>query len=249
MIGNDVPQPVHLSLVIPAYNEAERIGSTLERVLSFLDQQAFRSEVVVVDDGSRDNTRGVVGRFLEHSPTRVRILDYPKNQGKGHAVRVGMTAATGAYRVFYDADGSTPIEELDRLWPAFQNGAQVAIGSRSIPGANVEVHQAWYRETMGKTFNLLLRTAGLTRFRDTQCGFKGFTARACDVIFPRQTIMRYSFDAELLYIAQKHGLPIAEVPIHWVNSPHSRVHPIFDAARMVWDLLLIRWYGLRGRYS
>lgn len=240
---------MYLSLIVPAYNEELRIGATLSRVLEYLDRLCGGAEVIVVDDGSLDGTSRVVDAYLDHQPTQVRLLAYPDNKGKGNAVRMGMMAAQGERRVFYDADGSTPIEELGKLLQHFDDGADVVIGSRSIPGAEVRVRQAWYREQMGKTFNLLLRSLGLTRFRDTQCGFKGFTAGACEIVFPRQTILRYSFDAELLYIARVHGLRIDEVPVQWINSPLSRVHPLSDASRMFWDLLRIRVLSLMGRYA
>jgi len=240
---------VHLSLVIPAYNEESRISATLESVLQYLDAQTYASEVLVVNDGSTDGTRTAAREFLEHAPTLVRYFECGQNHGKGHAVRLGMwNHATGRYRVFFDADGSTPIGEVEKLWPCFEAGADIVIGSRSIAGAQVEIRQARLLEYMGKMFNVLLRLTRLTQFRDTQCGFKGFTAHACEVVFPRQTIMRYSFDAELLYIAQCHKLRIAEVPVRWLNSPLSRVHPLTDATRMFWDMLLIRSRAIRGAY-
>ncbi|HNR30187.1 MAG TPA: glycosyltransferase family 2 protein [Candidatus Hydrogenedentes bacterium] len=240
---------MQLSLVIPAYNEEARIAATLEHVLAYLDAREYVSEVVIVNDGSADATGDVVRRYVGHAPTVVRYIEHPENRGKGHAVRAGMLEyARGAYRVFFDADGSTPIEEVDKLWPCFESGADIVIGSRSIPGADVEVRQSRARESMGKVFNALLRLFRLTRFRDTQCGFKGFTARACETVFPRQTVMRFSFDAELLYIAEKRGLRIAEVPVRWLNSPLSRVHPITDATRMFWDMVLIRLRALTGAY-
>jgi dolichyl-phosphate beta-glucosyltransferase len=242
-------QSVKCSLVIPAYNEAERIVDTLRAALNYLDAQPYAAEVIVVDDGSSDDTRHVAEHFESAGKTPVRCVSYAENRGKGYAVRRGFEAAAGAYRVFYDADGSTPIEELAKLWPHFESGAGVVIGSRSLPDSDVAIRQAWYRERMGKVFNGVLRLLRLTPFRDTQCGFKGFTAEACAVIFPRQTIMRFSFDAELLFIAQRHGLRIDEVPVRWLNEPKSRVHPIRDASRMFVDLLCIRWRALCGVYD
>ena len=235
---------MHLSLVIPAYNEATRIGATLAQVTAYLSQQTYASEVVVVDDGSSDETRAVVERDFPN----VRVIGYGGNRGKGFAVRAGMTSVTGAVRVFYDADASTPISEVEKLWPEFERGADVVIGSRSLPNSQVEVHQPWYRENMGRVFNVMLRAFGLTRFPDTQCGFKGFTAAACEVIFPRQTVERFGFDAELLFIAQKHGLRIAQVPVRWINCPHTRVHALRDSAKMIADLFLIRLNDLKGKY-
>ena len=157
--------------------------------------------------------------------------------------------ATGAHRFFYDADASTPIEELESCWPRFADGADIVIGSRALAASRIERRQAWYREHMGRVFNVFLRGMGLTRFRDTQCGFKGFTARAAEICFSRQTLDGFSFDAELLYIAALHGLRVDEVPIRWVNSPKSRVNPVTDSTRMFLDLLRVRANGAAGRYS
>ena len=235
---------MRLSVVIPAYNEAGRIGGTLESIEAYLSRQPYDSEVIVVDDGSTDETASIVGeRFPE-----VRLISYRPNRGKGHAVLTGMTHAHGDYRVFYDADASTPIEEVEKLWPRFDAGADIVIGSRALTDSNVQVHQAWYRENMGRVFNVLIRMLGLTHFPDTQCGFKGFTAGACAVVFPRQTIERFSFDAELLYIAAKHGLRIEQAGVRWINCPYTRLNPIADSTRMFLDVLTIRWKDLWGKY-
>lgn len=236
---------MHLSLVIPAYNEANRIGETLRQAGVYLARQEFSSEIVVVDDGSDDATADVA---REAWPD-VRLLSCRPNRGKGHAVRSGMLAALGAYRVFYDADASTPIEELEKLWPHFRDGADVVIGSRSLAESKVEVHQAWYRERMGRVFNLLLRLFGLTHFPDTQCGFKGFTAEAAETVFARQTVEGFSFDAEILYIAQRHNLRIDQVPVRWINCPRTRVRAVTDSYGMFREMMRIRWNAFRGRYD
>lgn len=236
---------MRLSIVIPAYNEDDRIGPTLERINAFLAKADYESEIIVVDDGSSDNTVSVVH---DKAPA-TQVISYRPNRGKGHAVRTGMTAAKGDIRVFYDADGSTPIEEVDKLWPVFESGAEVVIGSRSIPGADVQIHQPWYRENMGRVFNRIIRILGITHFPDTQCGFKAFTAHACSIVLPRQTIARFSFDAELLYIAQKHDLRVEQLPIRWINSPHTSVHALIDSVRMFWDVLTIRFKDAMGRYQ
>ncbi len=241
---------MRLSLIIPAYNEERRLGETLDQALAYLDAQPYASEVLVVDDGSLDHTRDIAAQFGQESRrTPVKCHSYTPNRGKGYAVRTGMTASTGDYRVYYDADAATPIEELEKLWPRFDDGAEIVIGSRALPDSDIVVHQAWYRESMGRTFNLLLRLLGLTQFRDTQCGFKGFTRRASEIVFPRQHVFRFSFDAELLYIAKKQGLRIDEVPVRWRNNPESRVHPVTDSLRMAFDLLTIRLRNLMKKYA
>lgn len=235
---------VRLSIVIPAYNEDERIASTIKAIDAYRAKLDYDSEVIVVDDGSTDNTVAVV----HDADPSVQIISYAPNRGKGHAVRAGMTAAKGDYRLFYDADASTPIEEVGKLWPRFDEGADIVIGSRSLPESDVQTHQPWYRENMGRVFNGIIRVVGVTRFHDTQCGFKAFTAQACSVVFPRQTIERFSFDAELLYIAEKHQLRVEQLPIRWINCPHTSVNPLTDSARMFWDALTIRFKDLMGRY-
>ncbi|HPO12951.1 MAG TPA: glycosyltransferase family 2 protein [Candidatus Hydrogenedentes bacterium] len=241
---------MRLSLIIPAYNEERRLGDSLRKALAYLDAQPYDSEVIIVDDGSRDRTIDIV-RQMESEPHRtpLKCLAYTPNQGKGYAVRTGMTEASGEFRVYTDADASTPIEELEKFWPRFDDGADIVIGSRALPDSDVAVHQAWYRESMGRTFNLLLRMLRLTHFKDTQCGFKGFTRRACEIVFPRQHVLRFSFDAELLYIAQKHGLRIDEAPVRWLNNPESRVHPISDSTRMAFDMLIVRLRNSLGKYK
>jgi dolichyl-phosphate beta-glucosyltransferase len=240
---------VQLSLVIPAYNEEERIGATLQHVCGYLRAQHYEAEVLVVDDGSRDGTAEEVRKSIALCGDMISLLQLPHNQGKGAAVRAGLRQGSGRQRVFYDADGSTPIEELEKMAAAFAAGADIVIGSRALPDSQVEVRQAWYRQTMGRIFNLAERSLGLTRFKDTQCGFKGFTAHACGILLPRQTIERFSFDAELLFIAQRHQLKIVEVPVRWLNEPKSRVNPVIDSVDMLLDLVQIRWNASRGRYD
>jgi len=236
---------VRLSLVIPAYNEKKRIGGSLRRVAAYLGRQSYEFEVIVVDDGSTDGTASIVTASL---PT-ARLISYTPNRGKGHAVKTGMLQAQGAYRMFYDADGSTPIEELEKLWPRFDDGADVVIGSRSLPESDVRVRQHWVREYMGRTFNVFVKLLVLRGFVDTQCGFKGFTAKSAEILFSRQTRNGFSFDAELLYIAKKHGQRIDEIPVRWLNSPASSVKTITDSLRMLRDLLVIRLNDLTGKYA
>lgn len=242
--------PPKLSLVIPAYNEAGRIERTLRHVLQYFDEQPYEAEVVVVDDGSRDATAGVIRAFHTAYRTPVRLHQLAHNRGKGAAVRAGMLeVARGANRLFFDADESTPIGEVEKLWPRLNDGADIVIGSRSLPESEVEVHQAKYREAMGRTFNRILRLLGLTHFVDTQCGFKIFTAEAAQTVFARQTLEGFSFDVEILCIAQKHGLRIDEVPVRWLNHDASRVNPVTDSIRMFVDLLVIKYQDWKKVYD
>jgi len=241
---------MYLSLVIPAYNEAERIGDTLVHAAEYFSEQGYEAEIIVVDDGSIDGTAGVVRRIQASSPIPIRLDSLPENRGKGDAVRVGMLhLAAGRFRFYYDADGSTPIEEVGRCRPLFEGEADIIIGSRALPGSVIQQRQAWYRENMGRCYNRIEKALGITPFPDTQCGFKGFTARAAEICFSRQTVQRFSFDAELLYIAAKHGLRILELPVRWGNSPKSKVNPVTDAARMFFDLVAIRWKDIRRLYE
>jgi dolichyl-phosphate beta-glucosyltransferase len=236
-----------LSVIIPAYNEEERIGGTLDDLTAYFAAVDYPVEVIVVDDGSTDGTAELV-RSKIGGPLPLQLLDYGRNEGKGFAVRHGITRASGDYRLFFDADGSTPIDQVEKFWPQFESGFDVALGSRALPDSDVVVHQPWYRETMGRTFNLMVRLLTVRGFHDTQCGFKAFSRPAVEIIFGRQRLAGFGFDVELLYIAQMHGLRAVEVPVKWINSPSSRVHPIRDASRMFLELIKIRWLAWRGAY-
>lgn len=241
---------MYLSLVIPAYNEADRIGDTLVAADRYFMRQDYDAEIIVVDDGSHDDTAGVVRTHQQERRTPVRLKSLPENRGKGYAVKAGMLEqATGRFRFFCDADGSTPIEELDRCGALFESQADIVIGSRALPDSIIQQRQAWYRENMGRCYNRIERMLGITSYSDTQCGFKGFTDTAAEICFTRQTVRRFSFDAELLYIAAKHGLNIQEIPVRWINSPNSKVNPVRDASRMFLDLVAIRLKDLSGRYD
>lgn len=240
---------MRLSIIIPAYNEAQRIEHTLRLVLSYLAAQDYDAEVIVVDDGSTDDTREVALHCAVGTRVPVRVMRLPENRGKGAAVRAGMLyVAKGDYRMFYDADGSTPIDALERVWPCFHRGADVVIGSRALPQAEIVERQAWYREGMGKLNNVLLRVLGLTRFRDTQCGFKVFSAEAAQEVFTRLRCDGFSFDAEALYIAGQQFLKIEEIPVRWSNSAASSLHPVRDSMRMLRDAFGIRMRALRNGY-
>ncbi len=242
--------PPRLSLVIPAYNEAGRIERTLRHVLQYFDAQPYSAEVIVVDDGSTDATAGIIRAFHTPYRTPVHLHQLSENRGKGAAVKAGMLeVAQGEFRIFFDADGSTPIEEVEKLWPLLDSGVDVVLASRSLPDSQVEVHQAKYREAMGRVFNRILHILKLTSFIDTQCGFKAFSATATEQLFRRQTLDGFSFDVELLHIAEKLELRIEEIPVRWRNSRASRVNPVTDSMRMFWDLLVIRYRDWKHVYD
>ncbi len=229
-----------LSIVIPAYNEERRLGPTLERVGAWLDEQGRDAEILVVDDGSADGTSDLVRARAQEDP-RVRLLGERVNRGKGYSVGEGVAAARGERILFSDADLSTPIEELPKLEAALEReGAQVAIGSRAKPGASLERRQPFYREGMGRAFNLLVQVLVFPGIRDTQCGFKLFTAEAARTLFAHRRIDGFAFDVELLYVARRLGYRIAEVPVRWVNDEASRVDPVRDSLRMFRDILRVR---------
>lgn len=237
-----------LSVIVPAFNEARRLGATLERVLAYLEGAGRPGELIVVDDGSRDGTAAVAEQSRGPGRVPVRVLRSEQNHGKGWAVRRGMLAAEGDVRLMCDADLSTPIEEVERLEAWLGRGYEVAIASRALPDSDVRVHQAWWREAMGKTFNVLVRLLALRGFLDTQCGFKAFRAGAARAIFARTTLDGFSFDVEALLVARRLGYRIREVPVSWLNSPESKVHPIRDAAHMLADLVRLRCRDLDGSY-
>lgn len=229
---------IDLSVVIPAYNEARRIGPSLDRLLAFLDRRAAASgsasEVLVVDDGSRDGTADAARR------DGVTVLGDGVNRGKGAALRRGVLASRGRLVLLSDADFSTPIEELSKLEAALKR-APVAFGSRAVADARIERHQPLYRELMGKTFNVLIRLAGVRGLRDTQCGFKLLEGDVARRLFADLHTPGFAYDVELAWLARRSGLSIAEIGVVWVNSPDSRVRPIRDAINMLFEIARFRW--------
>ena len=238
-----------ISIVIPAYNEGRRLGASLEAVLGYLKSRPFeKREVLVVDDGSTDDTVAVAERFCASHP-EVRLLRNPGNCGKGYAVRHGMLEAAGDWVLFSDADLSAPIEELDKLLEAAQRRqAAVAIGSRALDRSLIAVHQSPFRENAGRIFNWLMRLITGLPFHDTQCGFKLFARRAAHEVFRRQRLERFGFDPEALYIARKLGFQAVEVPVRWSHSEGTKVRMLRDSFDMFLDLARIRFNDLLGRY-
>jgi dolichyl-phosphate beta-glucosyltransferase len=240
-----------ISIVIPAFNEEDRIGSTLSRVVDYFKTGEHSFEVVVVDDGSSDGTVRIVQKCRDSGDldASIRLICNEENRGKGYSVRRGMLEADGRYGLLSDADLSTPIEEYAKLEREVIGGDfDIAIGSRDVEGANVEVRQSAIRENSGKLYNVFVRTLTGLPFRDTQCGFKLFDLRQKDQLFGRQLIERFSFDVELLIIARRLGMTIREVPVVWRHDSGSKVNFVRDGSRMLLDLLRVRWNALRGKY-
>jgi glycosyltransferase involved in cell wall biosynthesis len=241
-------EPPVYSVVIPAYDESARISATLDKVLAYAKQSQWNAEIIVVDDGSHDNTREIVRAYMAKHPS-VRLLENPGNHGKGYSVRNGMLHAHGQVLLFSDADLSSPIEEAEKLFAAIASGSDIAIASRWVRTELQVRRQPLYRRLGGRAFNLLLRLVLGLNFKDTQCGFKAFTRRAAMAIFPLQQVERWGFDPEILYLAQKFGFRVAEVPVAWAHREGTRLHPFRDGLRMFGDMLEVRWNGLQGRYK
>jgi dolichyl-phosphate beta-glucosyltransferase len=242
------PAQPQYSIVVPAYNERARIGATLEQILEHMREQKWSAEIVVVNDGSRDDTANFVGQFAAEHP-EVRLIENPGNQGKGYAVRNGMLNARGKVLLFTDADLSSPITEADKLFAALEKGADVAIGSRWMDPTLQFQRQSLKRQIMSRAFNLFTRAVLTFPYHDTQCGFKAFSRRAAEKIFPLQQITRWGFDAEIIYLAHHMKLKVAEVPVAWGHDERSKIHPWRDGFYMGLDTLKIRWLSLTGRYS
>ncbi len=232
-------QSVDISIVIPAFNEQWRLPTTLIDIIDYFDKQDKTWEVVVVDDGSSDDTCEVVRKFSHINP-RIRLISYKPNRGKGCAVRTGVLNASGRRIVFADADGATPIKELERLMGALDNGADIAIGSRAMKSNDTRIKTHWYRRYPGRLFNFCVNTFLLPNIADTQCGFKIFTQESANFIFKHQKADGFSMDIELLFIAKKGGFKFVEVPINWTHVPGSKVNMLTDSLRMLKDIFVFR---------
>jgi dolichyl-phosphate beta-glucosyltransferase len=230
---------IELSLVIPAYNEERRIIGTLDAVTAYLARQPYASEIIVVDDGSTDATALAAGRGLASFPNG-RVVSGRANRGKGYTVREGVLLARGEFVLFSDADLSTPIEEVERFLPLARDGNDVVIGSRALPGADIQVRQIAVRELMGKVFNLFVRVLVLRGIPDTQCGFKLFRGSVAREIFPRVETEGFGFDVEVLARCRAHGCRIAQVPVIWRDARGSKVRMLGSSLDMFVDLWRIR---------
>jgi len=252
--GTGAPAPStqaapELSIIIPAYNEEKRLGRALVRIRDYFAGRpaAGRIEILIVDDGSTDGTAKIAEDWAKDLPS-LRLVSNGDNRGKGYSVRHGMLEARGRIALFTDADLSSPIEESEKLFAAIEAGADVAIGSRALDRSLIAVHQSPFREVAGIIFNGFVRLFTGLPIHDTQCGFKAFVRERCRVIFEQQRIERFGFDPEVLFLARRHGLRIAEVPVRWAHDPATKVHVFRDSFLMFGDLVYIRCNWLLGRY-
>jgi glycosyltransferase involved in cell wall biosynthesis len=243
--------PVSLSIVIPAFNEAVRLGKTLRTVVDYLRENWPEAEVIVVDDGSADNTATLARQtFADSGSLRTSVISYKSNLGKGRAVRLGLQAARGDVTLFSDADLSTPITETPKLVePIFNGECDVTFGSRVLDRSLIGVHQSWRREQGGRVFNLVVRLATGLPFWDTQCGFKAFRMSVCRPLIEAATVDRFGFDVELLYLAHHAGLRLKEIPVRWDHYEGSKVSVASDSFRTLSEIGLIRQQARRGAYD
>lgn len=245
----NAPAP-ELSIIIPAYNEARRLRRTLTRIREYFAASPLGTagiEIIVVDDGSTDDTAKIVQDYAREMPY-VRLVSNGVNRGKGYSVRHGILEARGRIALFTDADLSAPIEECEKLFAAIAAGDDVAIGSRALDRSLISVHQSRFREVAGMIFNVFVRVLTGLPFQDTQCGFKAFVRERCRIIFEQQRIEGFGFDPEVLFLARRHGLRGAEVPVRWAHDPATKIRMFRDSLQMFGDLICIRWNWLLGRY-
>ncbi len=243
-----VTQQFKYSIVIPAYNESARIPATLQAVVTCMRANNWDAEIIVVNDGSGDDTAEVVRAFAATAP-QVRLVENPGNRGKGYSVRNGILQAKGEIVMFTDSDLSAPIEEASLLFAAIERGADIAIGSRWLESGRQTHRQPLYRQFFGRCFNAVTRAVMGLRFADTQCGFKAFTRAAAQTIFPLQTIERWGFDPEILFIAVKRGFRVQEVAVSWSHDERTRMSYLRDGLKMLEEIAIIRWNALTGHYS
>ena len=244
--GGPRETPVKLSIIVPSYNEELRLPASLDRIAAYVRESPRTTEVLVVDDGSKDKTADVAASYAGRIPN-LRVLRNGENRGKGYSVRHGMLEAKGEVVLFSDADLSAPIEEAEKLLAAME-GHEVAIGSRAMDRSLIKVHESAFREFAGIVFNKIVRIVLRLPFVDTQCGFKAFRRERCRIIFEQQRIERFGFDPELLYLARHHGLKSVEIPVRWSHSPATKINMMRDSIQMFLDVFTIRWNALRGCY-
>jgi len=238
--------PIELSIIIPSYNEELRLPPSLDRIAAYVAASRRSTEVLVVDDGSKDKTADVAASYVDRIPN-LRVLKNGENRGKGYSVRHGMLEAKGQVVLFSDADLSAPIDEADKLLTAMGQ-YDVAIGSRAMDRSLIKVHESAFREFAGIVFNKIVRIVLRLPFVDTQCGFKAFRRERCRIIFAQQRIERFGFDPELLYLARHHGLKSVEIPVRWSHSPATKINMMRDSIQMFVDVFTIRWNAVRGCY-
>lgn len=240
-----------ISIVIPAFEEEERLGATLRQILAFVEKEKISAELIVVDDGSKDKTAKVGEQVCAEFPDiQTKIIRYEENRGKGYAVKTGLLASTADIAIFSDADLSTPIEELEKLIQPIQAGEfDVAFGSRALDRSLIGTHQPWRREQGGKVMNLIIRTMSGLKFSDTQCGFKAFNMKKFRPLLDVMTIDRFGFDVEFLFVAQYHKLRLKEIPVRWNNVEGSKVSVLRDTRRMISELAQIRRNAKTGVYD
>ncbi len=243
-----MPNDIFLSVIIPAYNEAERIEPTLRVTSEWLGAQNFRHEIIVVDDGSTDSTAKLVAKLTREIPN-LRLLDGSPNQGKGHAVRLGMLAAVGKFRLFMDADNSTSIKELPPLLLAIEDDTDVVIGSRRAKGGQGALKAPWFRRGWSRFTNYIIRKKLINNIYDTQCGFKLFTAEAAEECFSRAKVNGWAFDLEILGLAQLLDFTIEELPVAWVHDARSKVNSLPDAIKITKEFFRIHRAFKNGEYK
>ena len=255
----NVPVSVpELSIIIPAYNEEGRLARTLSRIREYFagrrvppgiapNMTLAQLEILIVDDGSKDGTARIAEQWAREMPS-VRLVSNAENRGKGYSVRHGMLEARGRLALFTDADLSSPIEEIEKLLAALAAGNDIAIGSRALDRSLISIHQSRHRELAGMVFNGLVRIITGLPFHDTQCGFKIFRGEPSRIVFEQQRIERFGFDPEILFLAKRHGLRVAEVPVRWAHDPATKVQVLRDSVMMFRELVAIRSNWLLGRY-
>lgn len=238
----------YISIVIPAYNEGNRICAMLDVVVAYVRSAPFSVEVIIVDDGSSDDTARVSASYSASIP-HLNVLSYLHNQGKGYAVQFGVCNASGTFILMADADGATAVTELSRLLPFAEKGADIVIGSRALKSDTVQLNTLPHRKIMGRVFNFFVSLILGLSYKDTQCGFKLFRKSTCVALFEKQSLYGFGFDVEILFLAQQHQLKVVEVPVSWSEVRGSKVHLVRDSMKMFIDLLAIRGKQMFGKYA